>query len=78
MKRGIKSFSIMPEPDKMLLAKAVEKQTPATFLRIVGLWLIHKYLGYRPKLIWELFQVGKEHSLSIVFIDEIDTIANKR
>uniref|UniRef100_A0ABI7X4R2 AAA+ ATPase domain-containing protein n=1 Tax=Felis catus TaxID=9685 RepID=A0ABI7X4R2_FELCA len=57
---------------KTLLAKAVANQTSATFPRVVGSELIQKYLGDRPKLVWELFRVAEEHGPFIVFIGEID------
>uniref|UniRef100_A0A2K5R9D2 AAA+ ATPase domain-containing protein n=1 Tax=Cebus imitator TaxID=2715852 RepID=A0A2K5R9D2_CEBIM len=67
-----------PGTGKTLLAKAVANQTSATFLRVVGSELIQKYLGDGPKLVRELFRVAEEHSPSIVFIDEIDSIGTKR
>jgi 26S proteasome regulatory subunit T2 len=48
-----------PGTGKTLLAKAVANQTSATFLRIVGSELIQKYLGDGPRLVRQLFQVGK-------------------
>merc|ERR1712025_638686 len=67
-----------PGTGKTLLAKAVANQTSATFLRIVGLELIQKYLGDGPKLVRELFRVAEEHAPSIVFMDEIDAVGTKR
>uniref|UniRef100_A0A2I3G1U7 AAA+ ATPase domain-containing protein n=1 Tax=Nomascus leucogenys TaxID=61853 RepID=A0A2I3G1U7_NOMLE len=67
-----------PGTDKTLLAKAVENQTSATFLTVVGSELIQKYLGDGTKLVRELFRVAEEHAPSIVFIDEIDAIGTKR
>ncbi len=49
-----------------------------TFLRVVGIELIQKYLGDAPKLVRELFRVADELSLSIVFINEIDVVGTKR
>lgn len=63
---------------KTLLARAVARQTNATFLRVVGSELIQKYLGDGPKLVRELFKVAREHAPSIVFIDEIDAVGTKR
>merc|ERR1739848_753347 len=67
-----------PGTGKTLLAKAVANSTSATFLRVVGLELIQKYLGDGPKLVRELFRVAEEMSPSIVFIDEIDAVGTKR
>jgi 26S proteasome regulatory subunit T2 len=67
-----------PGTGKTLLAKAVANQTSATFLRVVGSELIQKKLGDGPKMVRELFRVAREHSPSIVFIDEIDAVGTKR
>ncbi|KAG1891661.1 P-loop containing nucleoside triphosphate hydrolase protein [Suillus fuscotomentosus] len=63
---------------KTLFAKAVTKQTSATFLCMVGSELIQKYLGDGPKLVRALFRIAEGHAPSIVFIDEIDAIGTKR
>jgi len=67
-----------PGTGKTLLAKAVANQTSATFLRVVGSELIKKYLGEGPKLVREIFKIAEESAPSIVFIDEIDAVGNKR
>jgi len=67
-----------PGTGKTLLAKAVANQTSATFLRVVGSELIQKYSGEGPKLVRELFRTAEENAPSIVFIDEIDSIGQKR
>ncbi|XP_025418231.1 26S proteasome regulatory subunit 4-like [Sipha flava] len=67
-----------PGTGKTLLAKAVARQTSATFLRVVGSELIQKYLGDGPKLVRQLFRLAEEHAPSIIFIDEIDSIGTKR
>ncbi|KAG1893590.1 ATPase, partial [Suillus fuscotomentosus] len=69
---------------KTLFAKAVTKQTSATFLCMVGSELIQKYLDDGPsflfasKLVRAPFCVAEGHAPSIVFIDEIDAIGTKR
>jgi SpoVK/Ycf46/Vps4 family AAA+-type ATPase len=75
--KGVILYGV-PGTGKTLLAKAVANQTSATFLHVVGLELIQKYLGDGPKLVRELFRVAEEHAPSIVFIDEIDAIGTKR
>lgn len=67
-----------PGTGKTLMAKAVAKQTSATFLRIVGSELIQKYLGDGPRLCRQIFKVAADNAPSIVFIDEIDAIGTKR
>lgn len=67
-----------PGTGKTLMAKAVAKQTDATFIRIVGSELVQKYIGEGARLVRELFQMAEEKSPSIVFIDELDAIGAKR
>ena len=67
-----------PGTGKTLLAKAVANQTSATFIRLVGSELIKKYSGEGPKLVREMFRVAEDHAPSIVFIDEIDAVGEKR
>ena len=75
--KGVILYGV-PGTGKTLLAKAVANQTSATFLRIVGSELIQKYLGDGPKLVRELFKVADLYAPSIIFIDEIDAIGQKR
>lgn len=67
-----------PGTGKTLLARAVARETSATFLRVVGSELIQKWLGDGPRLVRELFKTAAEHAPSIVFIDEIDAVGTKR
>jgi proteasome regulatory subunit len=67
-----------PGTGKTLLAKAVAHQTNATFIRMVGSELVQKYIGEGARLVRELFEMAKEKSPSIVFIDELDSIGAKR
>jgi proteasome regulatory subunit len=67
-----------PGTGKTLLAKAVAHQTKATFIRFVGSELVQKYIGEGARLVRELFDMAREKSPSIVFIDEIDSVGAKR
>ncbi len=67
-----------PGTGKTLLAKAVASSTNATFVEIVGSELVQKFIGEGAKMIKEIFQLAKEKSPSIIFIDELDAIAAKR
>jgi len=67
-----------PGTGKTLLAKAVAKQTNATFIRFVGSELVQKYIGEGARLVRELFDLARQKAPSIVFIDEIDSVAAKR
>jgi proteasome regulatory subunit len=67
-----------PGTGKTLLAKAVAKQTESVFIRIVGSELVQKYIGEGARLVRELFEMAKEKTPSIIFIDELDAIGAKR
>lgn len=67
-----------PGTGKTMLAKAVANQTDATFIRMAGSELVHKFIGEGSKLVRDLFQVARDHEPAVIFIDEIDAIAAKR
>ncbi|MFB6153273.1 MAG: proteasome-activating nucleotidase [Halodesulfurarchaeum sp.] len=67
-----------PGTGKTLMAKAVANTTDATFIKMAGSELVHKFIGEGAKLVRDLFQVAREREPSVVFIDEIDAIASKR
>ena len=67
-----------PGNGKTMLAKALANSTKATFLGIVGSELAQKYIGEGGRLVRELFDMARERSPSIIFIDEIDAIGSKR
>ena len=67
-----------PGTGKTMLAKAVANQTDATFIKMAGSELVHKFIGEGAKLVRDLFDVAREHEPAVIFIDEIDAIAAKR
>ncbi len=67
-----------PGTGKTMLAKAVANQTDATFIKMAGSELVHKFIGEGAKLVRDLFEVAREHEPAVLFIDEIDAIAAKR
>lgn len=67
-----------PGTGKTLLARAVAHQTEATFIRLIGSELVHKYVGEGARMAREMFDFARERAPSIVFIDEIDAIASRR
>jgi len=67
-----------PGTGKTLLAKAIAYETDATFIKIVGSELVQKYIGEGARLVRELFELAKKKSFSILFIDELDSIASFR
>ncbi len=67
-----------PGTGKTMLAKAVATQTQATFIKLAGSELVHKFIGEGARLVRDLFQLAEDREPAIVFIDEIDAIASKR
>ena len=67
-----------PGTGKTMLAKAVANRTDATFIKMAGSELVHKFIGEGSRLVRDLFQLAEDHEPSIIFIDEIDAIASKR
>ena len=67
-----------PGTGKTLLAKAVAEETDATFIKMAGSELVHKFIGEGAKLVRDLFEVARENEPAVLFIDEIDAIASKR
>lgn len=67
-----------PGTGKTLLAKAVAGETNAHFISLSGPEIMGKFYGESEERIREIFKQAEENSPSIVFIDEIDSIAPKR
>jgi transitional endoplasmic reticulum ATPase len=67
-----------PGTGKTLIAKAVASETDAYFISISGPEIMSKYYGESEKQLRELFNEGENNAPSIIFIDEIDSIAPKR
>jgi len=67
-----------PGTGKTMLAKAVANKTNATFIRMAGSELVHKFIGEGARLVRDLFQLAEDREPAIIFIDEIDAIASKR
>lgn len=67
-----------PGTGKTLLAKAVAGETNAHFISLSGPEIMGKYYGESEERIREIFKEAEENAPSIVFIDEIDSIAPKR
>ncbi len=75
--KGILLFGA-PGTGKTLIAKAVAHQAQATFIRMSGSELVHKFIGEGAGLVRELFQLARERAPAIVFIDEIDAVGSMR
>jgi transitional endoplasmic reticulum ATPase len=67
-----------PGTGKTLLAKAVANETNANFYSIGGPEIMSKFYGESEERLREVFKEAQENAPSIIFIDEIDSIAPKR
>jgi transitional endoplasmic reticulum ATPase len=67
-----------PGTGKTLLAKAVANETNANFYSIGGPEIMSKFYGESEERLRETFKEAEENAPSIIFIDEIDSIAPKR
>ena len=67
-----------PGTGKTLLAKAVANETNANFYSIGGPEIMSKFYGESEEKLREIFLQAQEKAPSIIFIDEIDSIAPKR
>ncbi len=67
-----------PGTGKTLLAKAVSSESNAHFIPIGGPEIMSKFYGESEAKLREIFKEAKEKAPTIIFIDEIDSIAPKR
>ena len=67
-----------PGTGKTLIAKAVANEVDAHFITLSGPEIMSKYYGESEERLREVFEEAQENAPSIIFIDEIDSIAPKR
>ena len=67
-----------PGTGKTLLAKAVASESDANFIAIKGPELLSKWVGESEKGVREVFRKARQTAPTIIFFDEIDSIANAR
>lgn len=67
-----------PGTGKTLIAKAVASKARATFIRMSGSDLVQKFIGEGARLVKDVFQLARDKSPAILFIDEIDAVGGMR
>ena len=67
-----------PGTGKTMLAKAVASESNAHFISISGPEIMSKFYGESEARIREIFKEAKDNAPTIIFVDEIDSIAPKR
>ncbi len=67
-----------PGTGKTLLAKALASEIGAYFIVINGPEIMSKYYGESEQRLREIFKEAEENAPSIIFIDEIDSVAPRR
>ncbi len=67
-----------PGTGKTLIAKAVANETNANFIFISGPEIMAKYYGESEQRLRAIFEEAEANAPSIIFIDELDSIAPKR
>ncbi|WP_094227273.1 CDC48 family AAA ATPase [Methanolobus psychrotolerans] len=75
--RGIMLFG-PPGTGKTMLAKAVATESEANFISIKGPELLSRYVGESERAVRETFRKAKQAAPTIVFFDEIDSMASER
>ncbi|MFB6070447.1 MAG: CDC48 family AAA ATPase [Halanaeroarchaeum sp.] len=67
-----------PGTGKTLLAKAVATESRSNFISVKGPELLNKYVGESEKGVREIFQKARQNAPTVIFFDEIDSIAGER
>ncbi len=75
--RGILLYG-PPGTGKTLLAKAVANESEANFILVNGPELLNKWVGESSKGIRRIFEKARQAAPTIIFFDEIDSIASRR
>ncbi|MEA2055291.1 MAG: CDC48 family AAA ATPase, partial [Candidatus Thermoplasmatota archaeon] len=75
--RGVLLYGA-PGTGKTLLAKAVAHESKANFISIKGPEVMSKWVGESEKAVRELFKKARQVAPTIVFLDELDSIAPMR
>ncbi|MBR9677532.1 CDC48 family AAA ATPase [Candidatus Woesearchaeota archaeon] len=75
--RGILLYG-PPGTGKTMLAKAVAKESDANFILVKGPELLSKWVGESERAVRKIFDKARQTSPTIIFFDEIDSLAPRR
>jgi transitional endoplasmic reticulum ATPase len=75
--RGVLIYGA-PGTGKTLLAKAVANESDANFIAVKGPELLSKWVGESEKGVREVFRKARQTAPTVIFFDEIDSIASTR
>lgn len=67
-----------PGTGKSLIAKAIAKEAGVTFISIKASSILNKFVGESERMSSAIFKLARKLAPSIIFIDEIDTLLQKR
>jgi transitional endoplasmic reticulum ATPase len=67
-----------PGTGKTLLAKAVAHESESNFILVKGPELLSKWVGESEKAVRKIFEKARQTAPSIIFFDEIDSLAPRR
>ncbi len=67
-----------PGTGKTLLARAIAGESGVNFIQVAGPELLDRYVGESEKAVREVFERARQAAPSIVFFDEIDSVAGDR
>ncbi|WP_122090454.1 CDC48 family AAA ATPase [Halalkalicoccus subterraneus] len=67
-----------PGTGKTLLAKAVANEAESNFISVKGPELLNKFVGESEKGVREVFSKARENAPTVIFFDEIDSVAGER
>ncbi|BBG23057.1 VCP-like ATPase [Sulfuracidifex tepidarius] len=67
-----------PGTGKTMLARAVSHESGANFIAVNGPELLNMWVGESERAIREVFKKARQYSPTVVFFDEIDSLASAR
>jgi cell division protease FtsH len=67
-----------PGTGKTLIAKAIASETNATFISVSASEFVELFVGMGAAKVRSLFEMARENTPAIIFIDEIDSVGKQR